>query len=38
MNKIQMTSRTKSSTNHEEKPNITEMKEELKKLKKEYEN
>ena len=38
MNKNQMTSRTKSSTNHEEKSNLTEMKEELKKLKKEYEN
>lgn len=33
-----MSSRTKSSTNHEDKPNLTEMKEELKKLKKEYEN
>ena len=32
-----MTSRTKSSTNHEDKPNIVGIKEELKKLKKEYE-
>lgn len=38
MNKNQMTSRTKSSNNHEDKSNLTEMKEELKKLKKEYEN
>ena len=37
MCKKAMTSRTKSSTNHEDKPNIVGIKEELKKLKKEYE-